>query len=876
MYRLLILLFLLFYVENTHAQNDVPHIRFEAHENQVLGFSVVPHNPWQVKFPWIELENGEKESLAVKLLAQGQTDWIKVVTRDAEAVDWNEIDFYFGDRLLVPKIISDNEALLRIENPQKAFEIGAYYKDQPIARMRTHLCKPLQKKVILVPLTSQKIDEKGLQVELNRIYGQANMSWTVQVEKPFQNKIFNSETVFGQVEGELERYTGQMRLLRDQYFATFPNIDKKAFYVFVIPFFSDSSRLGYMVPYKSMGFVPYQVRKKKLAIQLARCLATGVGGLTPSWADGPKMGTSFNLMDTTGGTRLQFFQIEKLQNPNFYFSTRDAYEFVRSGNGTVAYYFWEEDKDGNILQNKNSFSSTIRRPFKKNFLSFRFNFRNPLMRPLFRIGPYYISGLNFLFVGMVVFLVFYGRKKTKQFWVKKGWRTFFRRLFFWMKLSLGVFLIHLSFTWGNALLDQFTLLSGPLPELSGNNYAEAKDLLFTNVDFRKQSAYTMSSEVLTHQGKNWQFSRLKKVLYFETQLSKKGPKKLKFKTSSDTLIVRAENFKAVASNHYIVHSVRDAAGKIIQQDVFDYTNKKLTNFAQRENPPRRILLFVNGYRPTSSGQSFSEGFQGIMEKGFEYPNSTNYVYSFDRYDYWQPWGEINLQFQNRINPSVTLYADGHFSVATSDYNSLLHFSRVAQVYPKRCKNKKKHHCYRIKNDTYTRFIAPKQKTKKLINLPANQKGFDYRKQKGKIAGMNVLQELNLFPGISSNDTLYVVAHSMGFAYAQGLIEVLRGKIHFGGYYIIAPENAQSGKVRPSEWQEIWQYGSRFNLKGSDAPCLQDGVAPQSSAKNLRSSRRVFIPEELYTRKGFFDSHFIGYYDWILKLQENDPGYIRQR
>jgi len=66
------------------------------------------------------------------------------------------------------------------------------------------------------------------------------------------------------------------------------------------------------------------------------------------------------------------------------------------------------------------------------------------------------------------------------------------------------------------------------------------------------------------------------------------------------------------------------------------------------------------------------------------------------------------------------------------------------------------------------------------------------------------------------------------------------------------------------------------LPNSDAPCLQDGVAPQSGALGLPFAFRVFFPENLYEKKGFFDSHFIGYYDWILKLNEGQPGYMKQR
>jgi hypothetical protein len=164
------------------------------------------------------------------------------------------------------------------------------------------------------------------------------------------------------------------------------------------------------------------------------------------------------------------------------------------------------------------------------------------------------------------------------------------------------------------------------------------------------------------------------------------------------------------------------------------------------------------------------------------------------------------------------------------------------------------------------------KTIKALSLSSNKSGFNQRRKNGRIAGRNILQALNELPNSSYNDTLYVVAHSMGFAYALGVIDELRSKIKLGGFYIISPENAQAGKVNLAEWQEVWQYGSNFPV---DAPCLQDGIAPQSRVSGLDEKHRLYIPGELYTKKGFFDAHFIGYYTWIFSIAQRQKGSIRQ-
>jgi hypothetical protein len=105
---------------------------------------------------------------------------------------------------------------------------------------------------------------------------------------------------------------------------------------------------------------------------------------------------------------------------------------------------------------------------------------------------------------------------------------------------------------------------------------------------------------------------------------------------------------------------------------------------------------------------------------------------------------------------------------------------------------------------------------------------------------------------------------------------MRERVNLGGFYIIAPENATSGEVEESEWQEIWQYGSDFEAHKEVAPCLLDGIAPQSKVKGLSPRKRVYIPEQFYTRMGFFDSHFVGHYTWIFDIPPGEPGHIRQR
>jgi hypothetical protein len=341
------------------------------------------------------------------------------------------------------------------------------------------------------------------------------------------------------------------------------------------------------------------------------------------------------------------------------------------------------------------------------------------------------------------------------------------------------------------------------------------------------------------------------------------------------LLLSTFGYYEKAESHYVVFNYLNEKNAYVEQKVYNHLGKDITAKIKLENPIKRILVFVNGYRPTSIGHSFEDNFADIKKNGLEFPNSDNMVYDFDRYDYWQPWNQINLLFQKRINPSETYYADGHFSVSTSNHGSLINFTTLASKYPKRCKNPKKHTCFTT-TIAGTGLLGSKiSKTSDLLRLSPNIDGFNERMEGGRIAGKNLLILLNEIPNKSDNDTLYIVAHSMGYAYSLGIIEVLRGKINFGGFYILAPENASSGKLRMNEWQEIWQYGAKFNSGESEPACMQDGVAPQSRCGGLSADRRIYIPAKNYKKRGFFDSHFVGYFDWILKIQKGNRGYVSQ-
>ncbi len=114
---------------------------------------------------------------------------------------------------------------------------------------------------------------------------------------------------------------------------------------------------------------------------------------------------------------------------------------------------------------------------------------------------------------------------------------------------------------------------------------------------------------------------------------------------------------------------------------------------------------------------------------------------------------------------------------------------------------------------------------------------------------------------------------MGFAYAQGMIEVLRNaSVKITRYYIIAPENGCTGQVVASTFDEIWQYGTD---EAQDPPKQRDGVAPQCKVQGLTINQRAFIPSG--EPKNFLDCHYINNYNWIFsKIIKGQIGYVSKK
>jgi hypothetical protein len=320
---------------------------------------------------------------------------------------------------------------------------------------------------------------------------------------------------------------------------------------------------------------------------------------------------------------------------------------------------------------------------------------------------------------------------------------------------------------------------------------------------------------------------------------------MRYSHSNDSISFISGKTSQKANAHYTVYIIKNQLEETKHQQIYNYAGQDVTDQfeANVSTSAIRTLVFANGYRGPKKEKDHSDGL--ITQK--------------DRYFYWY---KIDNQFIAKLQPNASFYIDGSFSIRTSVH-----------------KNKLKFACSIIRS----RFSGKKAKSKrnyKALNQSNNPDGFQERKTKGKLAGEVFLLAKCYTPDCQdTKDTVDIVCHSMGYAYALGFIETIQARVILGNMYIIAPE---SGNLEGMDWglfQEVWQYGSNLGEVNQDPARQQDGISPQTPVKYLTDtevSGRVFIPSD-WPSKNFIDSHMIYNYQWIFdRLQPGNKGFVHKK
>lgn len=349
------------------------------------------------------------------------------------------------------------------------------------------------------------------------------------------------------------------------------------------------------------------------------------------------------------------------------------------------------------------------------------------------------------------------------------------------------------------------------------------------VIWRKEQAHSIGSYLWKYQQGTWKSQREKSVLYF--QVNEAG--EMKFIHSSEILEVEGGMKASQTSSHFFVYTYVNSKEETIQQRVFQFDGKEITNQFRNgeQRKPERYLLFINGYRGPHRENDPTDN--TLLRKDI-----TNYWYKLDK------------EFDSVLKRDARFYLDASMSVKTSSHRCRIGFGW-----------------------SYLRTNLATNKTRKadhyrILNTKINADGFETRKQEGRLAALSYLAMTQQSASIGLiQDTIDIVSHSMGYAYSLGLIEELQGKVIFGNYYAIAPESASYAGYDWTYFDHIIQFGSNLDQENADPVWEQDGVAPQSEIKFLaltNNAQRYFLPSN-GVKKGFIDSHMTYSYHWIIPL-----------
>ena len=488
-------------------------------------------------------------------------------------------------------------------------------------------------------------------------------------------------------------------------------------------------------------------------------------------------------------------------------------------NGRVSHLFLEQAKDGTIVYPKNAPQQAFELIESSNHFYFYLDANNPLFNIYGHWLGYNITLLHFIALGLSILLQILSLRKINRLIAEskffKRWSLRFLKLILWLFLVLGNIVVFLGIDYYET---QIHFRYHQIHALKGKSKTQLKKALENPAMFEAQQTSKLCFQLYIKNGKKWHTQREHAVLYFKVNVKQK----LSFLRSSQFLQWKpaGQQLKTIrAKSQYIVIETRNQNNEV-SLEIYQPNGQKIhLQEAGQKDPTKRILLFVNGYRPVSSSQNLDKVKDQILQKGLEHPNSKNLIWHSDAYDYWPNNGQIVQQFIQRIQPDLVCYADGHHSIETSNHRNILNFASKASVYPQPCATQK-HHCY-----TTTITENQKIRTYDLLATQSNREGFLQRYRAGKLAALNFLQEIQGLADFSANDTLYVVSHSMGHAYFCGMAAVLKNHIQFANYYALAPENANGRRFDIRHWRKVWQYGTVLHGKHKHALCEQDGVAP---------------------------------------------------
>lgn len=344
-------------------------LRFaESQSNHLYGFDAITSGaPEGLKKLYDKLE--DDYYVPFKAIETGKTDLVSAIL-EGTTIDKSKLRFERGGVQVTASPFSGNNTTVTVsanmdgeQEPLIAVlpAEGEGAKDQVLGQVNVVTYNQIQKVVHIVPVNGNnyKFGSAGsLQNELNKIYSQAVVNWSVQIESGIQVEGINPFNV-GET-GLLTNYTDHMKKVISAYkTAAGMQNDEINFYLFLVNAPSDPKIAGYMPRSKQSGFIFYDQHNSEAAIArtMAHELGHGAFNLHHTFMEEnfslPKNSTD-NLMDYAEGTKLYKYQWDMIRYPAVVMGVFEGDEEAASE--VKAYLFTVTDE---ISLNDSDFGSQV-------------------------------------------------------------------------------------------------------------------------------------------------------------------------------------------------------------------------------------------------------------------------------------------------------------------------------------------------------------------------------------------------------------------------------------------------------------------------------------------------------------------------------------
>lgn len=171
--------------------------------------------------------------------------------------------------------------------------------------------------LITVNTTTTSLETDGLQTELNNIYNQGVVQWTVNSTQSINVNEIDESALDDGGSGLLSNYTEDMKKILRAYTADHVMADN-TYYLFLVKNATSQSKLGYMPRKKQAGFIFVDAHSNADIVKtIAHELGHGAFHLKHTFSEYPSLsqGVTENLMDYPAKTRLDKWQWDHIHNP---------------------------------------------------------------------------------------------------------------------------------------------------------------------------------------------------------------------------------------------------------------------------------------------------------------------------------------------------------------------------------------------------------------------------------------------------------------------------------------------------------------------------------------------------------------------------------